>query len=403
MRRNLTDRYCQTTKATEGRKEIIDTSPKSWNLMLRVTPTSKSWWVRYRINGKRPKKMLGTFPSIPLKEARALSVEIGGLVQKGIDPEKEEAEARLSVMTLHELLDEYIEEYCKRHQKKSWKQTEQMFENWVTPRLGDILLPEINRGKILEFLHDLEEAGLTTQVNRIFTQIKACLTWGVEEKEYLLVNPVETLYRKKRRVPEDARARFLSDDELRTLWMASEDLSDPSRSFIRILMLTGQRRDEVRLMEWRELDLEKKEWLLPASRTKPKREHLIPLSNTVVEILKDITVRGDHVFTVNGKAPYSGQKRLKTILDRETKLSDWVFHDLRRTFSTGLGSMRISDKVNKLCMNHAANEGITGVYNRHNYIEEKREAFEAWDNYLMMIVGEKDVENVISLPGEQHG
>ena len=230
MRKALTDRFCRTVKVEEGRQEFVDASPNAWNLTLRVTATTKSWQVRYRIRGKRQRKHLGTFPSTSLKEARAASAEIGGLVQRGVDPKELEAQTRGSEMTLQDLVVEYVAEHCKRHQR-SWRETERIFENWVVPTLGDLPLVDVNRGVILELLHDLEKVGLTTQVNRVLSQIKACLTWAVEEREYLPVNPIATLHRKKRRVPEKSRTRILSDRELKAIWNAVEHLSEPSRSF----------------------------------------------------------------------------------------------------------------------------------------------------------------------------
>ena len=397
MRKNLTTRFCETQKAPVGRVEVVDTSPRSWNLSFRVTPGSKSWAVRYRINGIRQRITLGAFPGVSLERARTRSLEIAALVADGVDPKEAEAEERRAAITFGMVVGEYIEDHCQKHQR-SWKQTARIFERWVLPKLGDAPLQAIDRGKVLELLHDLEEAGLTTQVNRVLSQIKACLSWAVEEREYLSSNPIATLYRKKRRVKEESRDRVLTNDELRALWLATGRLTDPSQSLIRVMMFTGQRRDEVRQMEWSELDLEARTWLMPASRTKAKREHLVPLSDAVTDTLRELPRFGDYVFTANGHGPYAGQRRLKQILDRESDVTGWVLHDIRRTFATGLSALRVAPHIRRRCLNHATGGSLDRVYDRHDFLDEKRAAFDAWANHLLLVVGEKGGPNVMPLP-----
>jgi len=396
MRKSLTARFCETIKASSNRVEVVDTSPRSWNLTFRVTPNAKSWAVRYRIDGKRQRITLGAFPGVSLERARKKSLAIAALVADGVDPKETEAEERKASKTFGIVVNEYINDHCRKHQR-SWQQTARIFERWVLPSFGDIALQSLDRGKVLELLHDLEKVGLTTQVNRILSQIKACLSWAVEEREYLPVNPIATLYRKKRRVKEESRERVLNNDELKTLWQVTAHLTDPSRSFIRMMMLTGQRRDEVRLMKWSELDFETRTWLLPAIRTKPKREHLVPLSSESEIILRNLPRIGEFVFTVNGRKPYAGQRRLKQILDREGKLTDWILHDIRRTVGTGLSALKIAPHVRRRCLNHATGDSLDRVYDRHDFVDEKRMAFDTWAEHLLVVVGEKDASNITQL------
>ena len=178
-------------------------------------------------------------------------------------------------------------------------------------------------------------------MNRVVSQIKAFLSWAAEDREYIPSNPIASLYSRQKRFKETPRTRVLSSEELRDLWKVTDHLPDPSRSFIRVLMLTGQRRNEVREMEWREIDLNRLEWLIPARRTKNNKDHLVPLSRHVVSILRGLPRESDYVFSVEGSKPYAGQCRLKAILDRESGVTGWVFHDLRRTFRTGLSALRI--------------------------------------------------------------
>ena len=162
-------------------------------------------------------------------------------------------------------------------------------------------------------------------------------------------------------------------------------------------MLTGQRRDEVRCMTRFEVDIADSNWILSAKRTKAKRAHLVPLSEYAVGILKSNPdfEDGKFVFTVDGEKPYAGVRRLKEILDRESKVSDWVFHDLRRTFSTGLSALNVEPHIRRRCLNHSVGSALDRTYDLYDFQTEKRAAMDAWTEYLLRAVGEIDDSNVV--------
>ena len=398
MKKSLTNRFCETVKAEKRRVEISDHHDKSWNLILRVTPRgTKTWCVQFRLGGKRQRITLGAFPPTSLERARAKSLKIGALVDDGIDPIEHQRQAKRDALTVEDAAGEYLIHCQDRARLKSWRQKRRIFEKWVLPRLGNLPLCELDRGKVLELLDDLENKGLTVQVNRVLSQIKAFLFWAVEDREYLPSNPISSLHSRRKRFKETPRERVLSNEELRDLWEATDRLPEPSRSFVRVLMLTGQRRDEVRLMEWREIDPDRSEWLIPGRRTKSKRDHLVPLSGHVVSILGDLPRQSGFVFSVNGSKPYAGHRRLKAILDRESRVTGWVFHDLRRSFRTGLSALRVPPDIRRRCMNHATGTSLDGVYDQHDFLDEKRQAFEAWADHLLVIVRERSGANVVTL------
>ena len=178
MKKNLTDRFCQTAKATRGeRAEYADTNPNGWNLTLRVSETAKFWDCRYRFNGQRQRIGLGTFPAITLSEARQKSLEIGNLAKQGIDPKSKAEMDQRRQRTVEQAARAYIEGHCKEHQK-SWRQTERLFDKHILSRIGNIPLPELTRAHVLELMDDLSGEGLTVQVNRVVSQIKAFCNWA---------------------------------------------------------------------------------------------------------------------------------------------------------------------------------------------------------------------------------
>lgn len=403
MRKSLTDRYIETLKPpATGRLDIVDAHPKAPGLTLRVTSTgAKSWSVRYSPKGQRQRRVsIGTYPAMRLAKARERALAIEAAAREGRDlpadeareaDERRKAAARPATVGL--LVGEYVERHCMPNQRR-WQLSKRAFEMHVIPKLGEKPLSELRRADIVELLDDLQnEKGLRAQVNRVRSHLIAAFNWGIE-REYLDTNPAAAI--KKRRI-EASRSRILSHDELRAIWWAADALTDPSRALVKAWILTGQRRDEVRCMPWSELDLKAGVWTLPPERNKGKREHEVPLSPAMLELLDGLLRLGDFVFTTDGKRPYAGQKRLKEILDRESGVTGWTFHDFRRTASTGMAALNISQDVIDRVLNHAK-QSLAGTYNRHAYLEEKRRALNAWADHVAFIVSEgRDAPNVVEL------
>jgi integrase len=408
MKKRLTDRFVQSVAPpASGRTVYIDDDAPG--LELRVSSglragkkeTRKAWSIRYRPKGgERQRETYGTYPSISLADARQRAKDIGAAATKGIDlpaaetrEREEQRRADNRPHTVGDLLDEYVERYCKPNQRK-WTLTERMFDSHVKPAIGKKPLAELRRADIVELLDDLQnEKGLRAQVNRVRSQILAALNWGID-REYLDTNPAAAI--KKRKI-EASRDRVLTDDELRAIWRAADGLPDPSRSLVKAWILTAQRRDEVRCMLWSEVDLTRAVWTLPAARNKGKREHEIPLAPAMVGLLDGLRRRGLPVFTTDGAKPYAGQKRLKAILDRESDVAGWTFHDLRRTASTGMAALHVPQDTIDRVLNHAKGT-LAGTYNRHQYADEKRRALEAWAERVAFIVGKaREAVNVVEL------
>lgn len=403
MKEKLTDRSVQSVKPpATGRIEIGDTVASG--LFLRVTSAGvKSWCVRYcPKGGKQSRATIGTYPLISLSDARTRAKDVSSHAAKGIDLlAQEEAERKaaqaaedIANRTLRVVVAEYIEKYCKVSQRR-WKLTERMFAAHVFPKLGDKPVAELRRADVIELLDELQhKGGLTAQVNRIHAQIKAALNFAAE-REYIEANPAAVV--KKQYKGETPRERVLSDDELKAIWRAADALTDPSRAFVKMMILTGQRRDEIRCLPWSEIDLENKLWTLPASRNKGKREHVVPLSSEAVALLEGQNSEAAFVFSVTGEKPYAGQKRLKEILDRESKVKGWTFHDIRRTVASGMAELHISHDAIGRVLNHAKGDVTAKHYNKYQYLPEMRTALEAWAGRVGFIVGiAGEAKNVVT-------
>jgi integrase len=187
---------------------------------------------------------------------------------------------------------------------------------------------------------------------------------------------------------EIRRERVLTDAELTAVWHACPPLDDFGR-IVRLLILTGQRRDEVAGIRWDEIDLEAALWRLPASRTKNKRLHEVPLSPQAVAILAEAPRIVGRPFAFGaGAGPFSGFSKAKGKLDeRITVAEPWRIHDLRRTAATGMARLGASVEAVEKALNHTSGtfRGIVGVYQRHDYAVEKRAALNRWAAHIESI------------------
>jgi len=192
----------------------------------------------------------------------------------------------------------------------------------------------------------------------------------------------------------------LDDKELRKVWLAADGLGHPYAGIVKLLILTGQRRQEIAGLRWSEIDLDEQRVIhLPPARTKNGVAHDVPLSARAQGVIADLPriVDADLVFTVK-RRPVNGFSKAKERLDAASGVADWTLHDLRRTVASGLQRLGVRLEVTEAVLNHKSGStaGIVGVYQRHDYADEKRTALEAWASYVTDLVenGHKRPTNV---------
>ena len=213
-------------------------------------------------------------------------------------------------------------------------------------------------------------------------------SWATQHRK-VEVNPALGMYRPK---PPTARARVLTDAEVKAVWEASDEVGFPFGRVVQLLMLTGQRRDEVAGMRWSELNDDFSVWDIPPSRTKNKLPHVVPLPPLAREIIASVprVVGSDLVFTTSGRTPISGFSKFKSRLDAEMDASQhWQIHDLRRTAVTKMADLGVLPHVVEAIVNHVSGHkgGVAGIYNRAVYMPERTAALELWAERVSTIVG----------------
>jgi integrase len=177
-----------------------------------------------------------------------------------------------------------------------------------------------------------------------------------------------------------SRDRFLTDGEIVKFWQAADAERVEFSALLKMLLLTGCRRNEVAGMKRAEISDDGTAWHIPADRTKNHRPHVVPLTKLIRSLIASVPGDSEFVFTTNGSVPVAIGSKIKARLDRAMTIPPWRIHDLRRTFVTGLAELGVRGDVIELAVNHVSGHrgGIAGVYNRSELMPERRAALERW-------------------------
>jgi integrase len=397
----LTIRSVEAMKPGPARQEIPDSFLPGLYLIQQPSG-AKGWAVRYRHQGTPRKLTLGSYPALGLKDARELAAKALRSVAEGRDPGREKILARAAKA---DSVDRIVEEFFERHVRRSNRprtaqETERLLRQHVLPRWRGRMVDEITRRDVLDVLDRVVDGGAPIAANRVLAAVRKFLNWCVA-RDILATSPCAGV---KPPSAERARDRVLSDDELRLVWAAAEKLGGTFGPLVKLLALTGQRRDEVARMGWEEVDIVNRVWTLPAERTKNNKPHEVPLSEAALAVLQRVPriTESPFIFTTNGGAsPASGYSKGKRRLDAllPADMPAWRLHDLRRTSASGLARLGVNLPVIEKVLNHASGSfaGIVGVYQRHSFADEKRAALETWGNFVTALVEGKPASKVVRL------
>lgn len=396
----LTIRSVEAMKPRPVRQEIPDSFLPGLYLIQQPSG-AKGWAVRYRHQGVPRKLTLGSYPALGLKDARELGAKALRTVAEGRDPGREKILARAAKA---DSIDRIVEEFLERHVRRSnrprtGQETERLLRQHVLPRWRGRMVHEVTRRDVLDVLDRVVDSGAPIAANRVLAATRKFFNWCVA-RDILAVSPCAGV---KPPTAERARDRVLSDDELRLVWQAADKLGGTFGPLVKLLTLTGQRRDEVARMRWEEIDIENRLWTLPAERTKNNKPHEAPLSTAVLAVLERVPrTTESFVFTTNGGAsPASGYSKNKRRLDAllPAAMPSWRLHDLRRTCASGMARLGINLPVIEKVLNHASGSfaGIVGVYQKHSFADEKRAALEAWGRHVEGLISGKPAGKVVRL------
>lgn len=396
----LTKPNVNALKIPQGKTEVIVFDERLPGFGVRLRAGGKRTWVlQYRIGLKQRRVTIGSVEALDPDEARRRAREISAKVQLGGDPQVEKHSARKKAhLTLGIVIEKYLSAYAQR-------------------RLGPRTLVEVRRTLTSQWkpLHEANAGSLTRAAvasrlaeiadesgpfagNRARAYLSAMFNWAIEQG-LVEENPVLGTGKTAK---ETSRDRVLSEGELAELWQ-SLGFGDYAWA-VKLLILTGQRREEVAGMLWSELDLRNRTWSIKSDRTKNGRPHDVPLSDQAVAILRAIRKREGRDFVFGeGNGPFSGWSKAKVALDKRvlTKrraedrkakpMLPWRIHDLRRTAATRMAELGVQPHVVEAILNHISGHkaSVAGVYNRATYAEEKRAALKLWSSHIAKLVSEE--------------
>ena len=388
MRAKITKRLVDATAPRLRDVFVWDTEEKGFG--LKVTPAgSKSYVFQYRMGGRRHptrRYAIGPHGAFTPDRARNKSQELRALVSGGDDPGYLKIEQRKQARALaRETFGIFAEEYIKREcpQLKRGDAIVSIIRRELLPSWSDRPVTELRKRDAIALTDALLDADKPAAAHKLHQVIKRIGNWLVDRDE-LEISPFAS-WKPPARI--EYRAKALTDDEITTLWQVWTDIDYPFGTAAKLLLLLGQRRDEVGHMLWPEVDLDRAEWMLPSERTKSSRAHLVPLPDMAASLLQDVPrFENDYVFsTTSGRRPIGGFSKTKKRVDEASGVEGWRWHDLRRTCRTGMAALGVPDVVAERVLNHQP-QGLVKIYNLHEYTSEKREALDRWAQRVAEIV-----------------
>ena len=445
----LTDRALKALRPSPAGKRRVTWDAVQPHLGIRVTGTgAKSFVVVKRITGVRAPivHVLGGYPAVALADARQRARTILSQIAEGVDPKTreaaQEAERRQRDKdTFSAVATAFVAKHASKN--RSGAETKRIIDLYLIPTFGEQQIGAIKRRKIAELLDEIEERRFTGKGGRklggpvmadhVLAALRKLMNWHAARDDDFVSPIVKGMARTKSK--DRARDRVLTDEEIRAFWVATEKVSDAMladereatnlySALVRVLLLTAQRREEGAQMTRSGIG-DGNNWMIPAEHDKNKILRLVPLTSSVLEIIDgvDIVNECDLVFTTNGLTPFSGFNKAKARLDgamlrrlkeaaidystlntleyfvfwlRRARRGDrearatlkrewWTLHDLRRTAKTLMSRAGVRPDISERVLGHIIG-GVEGVYDRYEYIAEKRRALGALASLVGQIV-----------------
>jgi integrase len=344
-----------------------------------------------------------------LDEARERARASMKLARDGVDPRQarkaqaaqEQADQAARELTFEKLMQRYLDEYARLNTKASTQYETERVLRRVAAHFGAKPVREITRGDIRALIAPKpgQTAGLT-ELNHRLEMVRRLFRWSLGQ-DLLSADP--TLGVPKPQPKVGKRKRVLSDDEIISFWQACDELGWPFGPACKLMLLTGQRKDEVGGLPWKELEREKRMWHLPGSRTKnsrPNEVHLCDLTMQIIEAVPRFAdpVGHDFLFSLRGNRPPSTFAYAKKKLDKLMGTTEpWRLHDLRRTARTGMAGLGIERDICERVLNHTIG-GLDEIYDQFKYLPERKAGLDAWGRFVADLVDpERARRNVVPL------
>jgi integrase len=368
---------------------VFDSEPTLRGFAVRVRhdhsgKVRRTWIMQYRHQTDdgviQRRQKLGEYPKMSAEQARKKARAWREKLDKGIDPAGEkEVERVAAALTFNVAVAQYLDLKRRKVRDETYRlSTLYLTDPWYFGNLHKKPLGKITRSEVSTALDTIyAESGAPT-ASQSQKHLSAFFVWCLK-RGHAEENPVAKTEKVKAGAP---RERVLSDDELRRVWLACR--ADDLGRVIRLLILTGCRCDEIGRLQWNEIDLDAGVIKLLGERTKNGRAHTVPITDMMREIIESIPRRVNREYLFGSRADGFTSWNVKATLGDGIN-EPWTLHDLRRTFRTGLGRLKIPPHIAELCINHVK-KGMIAVYDKYSYEGEIAAAFVRWDEHVRAIV-----------------
>lgn len=420
-RENLTDKRLNALKpAPLGKRyDIMDGIVPGMG--IRVTDKGQKTFIflaRFPESPNPTRRAIGEYGAITLEKAREAAREWHDLIRKGIDPkvkaeEQKQNARREAVGKRDRSFETVLERYIKARKRDGIRKAdedERDLNRECLPKWKGRDVAELTSADIMEVVEAINARGKQRQALNIAQKIGTFFGWCVDD-EVIQASPYRAKKVRTAVGEKSSRNRVLTDAEIRGFWTATESLDAVYRGVYRLLLLTGQRLNDIAQASWSEIDLDKKILTVPAARFKSERDHTVPLTDDAVDIIKTLprwkkcnwafSLDGEHAVTIGHKLKQRLDKAMLDAMrkdDTEAELPGWINHDLRRTVRTRLSELDVMDEVAEAVIGHVPT-ALVRTYNQSDRLKVKRDALTRWEGALGAIVGNnKHADNVVPMP-----
>jgi integrase len=353
----------------------------------------RSWVVQYRRASATRRMLLGSAEVVSAEAARQAARKALGAVANGQDPQGERAERRdADRLTLRKATDDFLAVKQRELRPRSFFETARYLTGAYFKPLHSIPLDTITRRDVATCIVRIARESGDPTASQARSKLSAFFAWCMR-MGMVEANPVIGTHEPAK---NKSRERVLSDDELSSIWRACGN--DEYGKIVKLLILTGARRQEIGGMCWSEINFEAGTWTLPAHRSKNGRAHtlpVLPMMRQIIESVPRMATR-DQLFGERATIGFTGWHDCKPDLDQHSGVTDeWHLHDVRRSVATRMADIGIAPHVIEQILNHQSGHkaGPAGIYNRSSYQREVRAALATWHDHLRTLVegGERKV------------
>jgi integrase len=389
-RRGLTDKMLAALKRKATRYIISD--PEMRGHYVRVPPEGPMVFaaVARNPNGKQVWATIGTTADLKIETARVRAREAIRRIKDGLDPfEKPKAKPE----SVADVAENWLRRHVEKNKLRTAKEMRRQVEIYILPRWKDRIFVDIKRKDVTELLDTIEDKHGPAMADAILTTLRSIAGW-VQKRNDDYTPP---FVRGMKRVPKEIhnRSRVLSDDELRRVWTAAGDMGQFG-AFVRLLLLTAQRRDKVANLRWDDID-SKGVWTIRTEDREKGNPGKLQLPKQALDIIEALPrfVGNPYVFAGKDGHALRRNSQAKARLDAKCGIADWRLHDLRRTARSLMSRAGVQSEHAERVLGHSIG-GVEGIYNRHSYDAEKANALRKLAALIERIVN-PPAENVVAL------